>query len=130
MKQIHTGSEEEKNMVLGEGLSQEKTVLPNLSIQSYDSPSVFNLDTSPFAEAFKGALGLSEVGIVEISEGDEVKIETAFSEPISGEIILIEGNHVTLSTGWTWEEKEYGIRNISNGTESHIIKSIGVIKNA
>jgi hypothetical protein len=39
---------------------------------------------------------------------------------------LIEDMHVTLDTGWSWEETE-GIRNISNGTETHIIKSIGVI---
>ena len=128
MKKILSGSEEEKKEVLGEGLNQEKSSSAKLNnLVRYDSPSLSTLENTPFAKTFGEALGIGTTSSVSITEGDRVQIETSFGEHIiSGSIILIEDMHVTLDTGWSWEETE-GIRNISNGTETHIIKSIGVI---
>lgn len=128
MKKILSGSEEEKKEVLGEGLNQEKSSSAKLNnLVRYDSPSLSTLENTPFAKAFGEALGMGLTSSVSITEGDNVQIETSFGEyVIRGTIILIEDMHVTLDTGWSWEETE-GIRNISNGTETHIIKSIGVI---
>ena len=128
MKKILSGSEEEKKEVLGEGLNQEKSSSAKLNnLVRYDSPSLSTLENTPFAKAFGEALGIGTTSSVSITEGDRVQIETSFGEyVIRGTIILIEDMHVTLDTGWSWEETE-GIRNISNGTETHIIKSIGVI---
>ena len=128
MKKILSGSEEEKKEVLGEGLNQEKSSSAKLNnLVRYDSPSLSTLENTPFADALGEALGMGLSTSVDITEGDNVHIETSFGEyVIRGTIILIEDMHVTLDTGWSWEETE-GIRNISNGTETHIIKSIGVI---
>jgi hypothetical protein len=128
MKKILSGSEEEKKEVLGEGLNQEKSSSAKLNnLVRYDSPSLSTLENTPFAAALGEALGMGLTSSVDITEGDNLHIETSFGEyVIRGTIILIEDMHVTLDTGWSWEETE-GIRNISNGTETHIIKSIGVI---
>ena len=128
MKKILSGSEEEKKEVLGEGLNQEKSSSAKLNnLVRYDSPSLSTLENTPFADALGEALGMGLTSSVDTTEGDNVHIETSFGEyVIRGTIILIEDMHVTLDTGWSWEETE-GIRNISNGTETHIIKSIGVI---
>ena len=134
MKKNKSQKQEEKIEVINEGSNQQKSVLPNTNnLIKFDSPSSIQFENTPFAEAFQEALGLNKTETVSITEGDEVKITCSFSEdwePIRGKIILIEGNTVTLDSGWTWTEEEHGFRSITNGTQSYTIKSIGVIKNA
>ena len=143
MKKTKVAKQKETKEVLGEGLSQEKPSSAKLNAQYVDSPSLFddeetgivakkdlttfNFTDSPFAKDFQSNMGLNITTTVDITEGDVVCITTSFDEyEITGSITHIEGLRVTLDNGWSWYESE-GIREITNGTELHVIKSIGVI---
>ena len=143
MKKTKAAKQKETKEVLGEGLSQEKPSSAKLNAQYVDSPSLFddeetgivaktdlttfNFTDSPFAKDFQSNMGLNITTTVDITEGDVVCITTSFDEyEITGSITQIEGLRVTLDNGWSWYESE-GIREITNGTELHVIKSIGVI---
>ena len=119
MKKTKAAKQKETKEVLGEGLSQEKPSSAKLNAQYVDSPSLFddeetgivakkdlttfNFTDSPFAKDFQSNMGLNITTTVDITEGD-----------------------VTLDNGWSWYETE-GIRELTNGIELHVIKSIGVI---
>ena len=146
MKKTKVTEEKETKEVLDEGLSQEKPSSAKLNAQYVDSPSLFdddeqtgiiqipktniatfNLTDSPFAKDFQSNMGLNITTTVDITEGDVVCITTSFDEyEITGSITHIEGLRVTLDNGWSWYETE-GIREVTNGTELHVIKTIGVI---
>lgn len=143
MKKTKAAKQKETKEVLDEGLSQQKPSSAKLNAQYVDSPSLFddeetgivaktdlttfNFTDSPFAKDFQSNMGLNITTTVDITEGDVVCITTSFDEyEITGSITQIEGLRVTLDNGWSWYESE-GIREITNGTELHVIKSIGVI---
>ena len=143
MKKTKVVKQKETKEVLGEGLSQQKPSSAKLNAQFMDSPSLFddeetgivaktgiatfNFTDSPFAKDFQSNMGLNIQTTVDITEGDVVCITTSFDEyEITGSITYIEGLRVTLDNGWSWYETE-GIREITNGIELHVIKSIGVI---
>jgi hypothetical protein len=124
MSNILSGSQEEKNMVLGEGLSTIKTdVLPFNSSNAISSPSLFSLDESPFADAFKEFLSQ----YTDLDVGDTVVVTTLTGKEIKEEVLLIEDTLITLKNGWSWDESEEN-RSITNTEETHLIKNIGVIR--
>jgi hypothetical protein len=130
MSNILSGSQEEKNVVLGEGLSDQKPdVLPfNSSIVHSPSTLSTNFLTGSMGQELADLIAAQNQDTIEVDVGDGIVIEAQFrDEYITGVIQMYEDNTIYLDTGWRWTEED-GLRTVSNTEETHLIKNIGVIR--
>jgi hypothetical protein len=130
MSNILSGSQEEKNVVLGEGLSDQKPdVLPfNSSIVHSPSTLSTNFLNGSMGQELADLIAAQNHDTIEVDVGDGIVIEAQFrDEYITGVIQMYEDNTIYLDTGWRWTEED-GLRTVSNTEETHLIKNIGVIR--
>jgi hypothetical protein len=130
MSNILTGSQEEKNVVLGEGLSDQKPdVLPfNSSIVHSPSTLSTNFLNGSMGQELADLIAAQNQDTIEVDVGDGIVIEAQFRDDyITGVIQMYEDNTIYLDTGWRWTEED-GLRTVSNTEETHLIKNIGVIR--
>ena len=130
MSKILTGSQEEKNVVLGEGLSDQKpNVLPfNSSIVHSPSTLSENFLNGSMGQELADLIAAQNQDTIEVDVGDGIVIEAQFRDDyITGVISMYEGDTIYLDTGWRWTEED-GLRTVSNTEETHLIKNIGVIR--
>ena len=130
MSNILSGSQEEKNVVLGEGLSGQKpNVLPfNSSIVHSPSTLSENFLNGSMGQELADLIAAQNQDTIEVNVGDGIVIEAQFRDDyITGVIQMYEDNTIYLDTGWRWTEED-GLRTVSNTEETHLIKNIGVIR--
>ena len=130
MSNILSGSQEEKNVVLGEGLSDQKPdVLPfNSSIVHSPSTLSENFLNGSMGQELADLIAAQNQDTIEVDVGDGIVIEAQFRDDyITGVIQMYEDNTIYLDTGWRWTEED-GLRTVSNTEETHLIKNIGVIR--